>query len=490
MLKRLPFPRTSRALLALSVVVAGLAFVRAASSEPQDPIAGMWTLSGANASGTYGGTAKVEKNRDGRYLLKLSFAFANGRKGTAAFVGAFDGRTLTGERGKARGFTTIFGASPVAGGVAATYTLSADGEKLEGTYGSARESLARGTPSLLVDANRDGTLDAKDREAMKTKAALVTLVPLRKDAVRSPLVVDSAVDLTLAVTGAGAVRIVDAQGKDALGALRAGKSELWIVGEKEGDVEIVARDASGAVLDRARASVVRERLYLLMMAYQGLQIDYLAGDTEKVKRKLLPTLVQAGYAVVEDGSSYDQSVIAKRLQDPNAPKKVIVDWCTTHDDWQTYLERGSARGVVWNSHGYMEPFPGCPDEDLLKFESRVWSSAPGSPGSNERKHFVREWKELAGKQVGPLDFAVMHACCTGGLGDDAPKAWDYTDATTKSRVQAKFGSLPDASRLDTSRSFNLLRGIFAFVQTYDGSSFFGMNDVSFDRVVASIAPDR
>jgi hypothetical protein len=226
-----------------------------------------------------------------------------------------------------------------------------------------------------------------------------------------------------------------------------------------------------------------------MMGYQGAQVDYLPGDVGKVKRILLPKLWKADYKVIEDGSSYDQSTITKGLEDPNAPNKVVIDWCTTDADWQAYLGRGSVRGYFWGSHGFMEPYPGCPDDELLKFESRQWTSAPGQPAITESKHFVRQWKELLDKQVaGSLDFAVMHACCTGGLGSYADECWQYCDGSTQARVQAKFGSLPDASKLDTSQNFTTLKGKFGFLQAYDGPSYFGLDDVKFTDVLNALTP--
>jgi hypothetical protein len=186
------------------VLLAGVAaFAPSASSENEDPLAGQWSLQGSNSTGSYTGTGTIEKRSDGRYGITLAYAYGSGKKARALFVGSWDGKTLTGERGTSKGIIAIFGGSPVRNGVAATYTLSADGSKLEGTIGEAHETLERGgSGTLLVDANRDGKVDDADKQAMQKQAALVTLVPGSPDAVRSPLVLDAKMEVTLAVTGA------------------------------------------------------------------------------------------------------------------------------------------------------------------------------------------------------------------------------------------------------------------------------------------------
>lgn len=490
-----------RGFAALAVTTAAVALAPTARSQNAD-ITGDWSVSGSNNFGAYTGTGTIAQLPDGRFTVKLHYLYASGKKRDGYFLGAFDGSKLTGDRGGTPGLaSSILGTPGPKDPEKAVYTLSADGSRLTGAIGSAgvwRETLSRTNLQagsvLLVDANRDGKVDAADAKVMTTQSALAVVVPNKPGAVKSPLHVTVPADakIKLAASGAGRVSVVDAAGKDALGVELASSGDFSVIGAAAGDVEITATDGSGKVVDKAKVSVKNERLYVIMFGYQGGEMDqYLVGDMATTKAALLPRITKAGYKVIEDGKSFDQTVITKGLADWNTPDKVVVDWCTTNDDWIAYLERGTLRGWFWGSHGFMEPWTGCPDNELLTFESRVWTCPPGNPASTESKHFMRQWKELLDKHPYKLDFAIMHACCTGGLGSYASECWEYTDSSTLARVDAKFGSKrPDASKLDTKRSFKFLQDKFGFLQTFFGPSYFGLIDAQFDEAVAAMNPER
>jgi hypothetical protein len=483
-----------RPILPAIALLLGLgALMPRAASEPKDPFAGDWSLEGSNKRGPYTGTARVERLADGRYSARISYAYEKGPKVERLFLGKQEGAALVGERGRPTGIVdAILGDPKLKYAIKTRYELSPDGTRLEAKLGATwREALSRTAQGvvLTVDANRDGVLDEKDADAMKTGRALVTRVPRKPLAARSPLRVVSQGPCALKTEGPGQVRIVDADGNAVPATLGAGTHDLFVVGTGEGDVLVRADDSQGKTLARALLTVKTERLYLILFGYQGAEEDYLPGDMGKAKKMLLPRLTQAGYAVIEDGESYDQPKIDAGLADPNRPAKVVVDWCVTPDDWKSYLERGSTRGIFWSSHGFMEPWIGCPDEDLLKFECRVWTSALSAPALNGEKHFLRQWKAFLDAQEMKLDFAVMHSCCTAGLGSYyAPQAWDYTNAGTKERVRAKYGDLPDAKELDQSRTFELFAPNTDHLETYKGPSYFGLMDVDWDAAIDATKP--
>jgi hypothetical protein len=490
---------THRPTAALAVVAALVCLAPDARSESVDPIAGDWSVSGSNKLGTYTGTSTISRCSDGTYEVKLHYVYDGGRQRDGYFVGTFDGSSLSGDRGGKPGMADALVCAGPSNAEKAVYVLSSDGTLLDGAIGTAgiwKESLSRAPAIepgsvLLVDADRNGRIDDADQLVMGTRSALAVVVPNKPDAVKSPLRVTLPPNakVKLAVTGTGKARVVDASGNDV--AEVAASGDFSVIGTSAGDVEITATDVTGKVVDRAKVSVRNERLYVIMFGYQGAEADeYLDGDMATAKKALLPRIQKAGYKVIEDGKSFDQSVITNGLADWNTPDKVVVDWCTTNEDWLAYLERGSLRGWFWGSHGFMEPFPDCPDDQLLAFESRVWTAASGSPRVTESKHFMRHWKELLDKHAYKLDFAIFHACCTGGLGSYADECWQYTDGSTLARVDAKFQTRPDASQLDTTRSFKLVSDKFGFLQTFFGPAYFGMPDVKFDQAVAAMNPER
>jgi hypothetical protein len=490
---------TRRPFVAVAAVSALVALAPAARSQSAD-ITGNWSVSGSNKLGTYTGTGTIELTSDGCYAVKLHYTYASGHKRDGYFVGTFDGSKLSGDRGGKPSMADALVCAGPSNPQKAVYVLSSDGTRLDGAIGTAgvwKESLSR-APSiefgsvLLVDADRNGKLDDADKKVMGTQSALAVVVPHSPNAVKSPLhvTVPANAKVKLAVTGSGQARIIDASFQDVVEVAESG--DFSVIGTSAGDVEITASDVSGKVVDRAKVTVKNERLYVIMFGYQGAEADqYLDGDMATTKAALLPRIQKAGYKVIEDGKSMDQSVITKGLADWNTPDKVVVDWNTTDDDWIAYLERGTIRGWFWGSHGFMEPYPGCPDDQLLTFESRVWTAVLGDPRSTESKHFMRQWKEHLDDHPYKLDFAIMHACCTGGLGSYADECWQYCDSSTLARVDAKFGSKrPDANKLDTTRSFKFISDKFSYLQTYFGPSYFGLPDVNFDDAVAAMNPER
>lgn len=294
---------------------------------------------------------------------------------------------------------------------------------------------------------------------------------------------------TLVIKGAG--RLL--RGSEALASpveLEAGSHELTLEGTADGELSLEL-EADSTSLAEAKTTVAVERLYLLLFGYQGTEEHYLVGDVGKTRRNIAPHL--SGYQVVEDGESYDQNKIDSKIDDPANHRKVIVDWATNRGDLFRYLERGTVRGIVWGSHGFMEPFPGCPDEELDLFESRVWSSKGSDPRFTGHRNFVREWKaaiEASIKTHGKLDFILMHSCCTGAIGSYADEVWNYTKAETKTRAKQVLGEpLPEHDKLRYN-SFDALKGQGDYVKTYVGPSYYGFGDVSWWSIRRSLNPTR
>lgn len=478
---------------ALAVSLAVVPTIRTALSAPDQDLTGEWSLSGANATGKYTGKGVLSKSGD-TYVIDMKLDYANGAKGTAKFTGKLAGDRLTGKRLKTTGLAGILGGLT---GKAqdAYYVISPGGLKLEGSYTKQpwRETLTRsaapvtGQATITVDADRDGKLSAADRSAAaQGKTALLTLVPGAPQSIVAPVSVNVAQGkVKVQVSPAGAAKVFE--GTTPVTELAAGAHDLTVQPVSEGAVEI--KLVSGTtVADKASITIEKEKCYLVVFGYMGAEVNYLEGDITKAKSYVLPKLKQAGYVVIEDGSGFDQKVIDQQLKDPRSSKKVIVDWCTTTEDWNKYFDRQSIRGYVWSSHGFMEPYPGCPDSELKTFEARQWTCTPGSPESTGDKHFVREWKsKFDANAYKSMDFALNHACCTDALGSYAPECWEYCTPATKDRALAKFGSLPPAEQL-TLRGHNTLKGFFKFQQGFDGPSYFGMYDVKWSDLSKAIAP--
>lgn len=453
-----------------ALAVAGLA-ISPVFSAPDDDITGDWKLDGSDGIGHYAGTVKVEQQgASNAYTATMAYKYDNGKDGAATFVGTRSGQWLTGKRTRSAGITGVL--SNIAKKPQNEwFQVSQDGLKLTGTYASTHEYFRR---------------DAKPSAAKATITAdqQITLVP------NAP------------ATITGAIRVVVSQGKVKLDVKPAGALKLSQSGDLGvGTYDIVAEPVlegsaevqllSGATpIATAKIEVVKEKLYLILFGYMGPEVTYLDKDLNKTKQGIVPKLQAAGYTVIEDGSSYSQSSIDAKLNDKKSgAKKVVVDWCTTASDFTKYFARGSAKGYTWSSHGFMEPFPGCPDSELKTFEARQWSCAENHPETTGSKHFIREWRSHFDRNAySTMDFALNHSCCTGGLGADyEDHAWEYCTPATRDRAQALFGTLPEVSSLSFT-THEALKGRFTFQQNYDGSAYFGMWDVSWSSLTASIKP--
>jgi hypothetical protein len=476
-------------LVVLAVSAVGLP---RAFSDPSD-LTGVWSLDGKNGTGHYTGSVTLAKVGVA-WVAELTLDYDSGTHGTARVDATFDGTVLSGTRMRTTGITgALTGAKRTP--YPAKYTLSADGLTLDGTYATSfterftrKAAPVTGSATILVDADRDGALTDKDRAAATAgKTALLTLVPGAPGTVLSPIQVEVKTGTaTIELAPAGALKITE--GSNAVGELALGTHSLMAEAVTEGDVEVRVV-SGGTVVDRAKITVEKEKLYLILGAYFSTEITYQEGDLTKAKSHILPPLQQAGYTVIEDGKGYDQSVIDKRLTDPRLSKKVIVDWCTTDDDFNHYWDRQTVKAYFWESHGFMEPYPGCPDAELKVLESRQWTAAPGDPSNTGSRHFVRDWKAKLDKNgYATLDFGVNHACTTGGIGDYSSDPWEYTDADTLTRAKAVLGDpLPTFDKLSYTTHASL-KGSFGFQQNYDGSAYFGVYDVTWASLVAAIKP--
>ncbi|MBI4614069.1 MAG: hypothetical protein HY720_10710 [Planctomycetes bacterium] len=376
---------------------------------------------------------------------------------------------------------------------------------------------------LATDSNNDGQVDAAD-DAVEESQAKRLIVNDDDDGNRAgpdhkDEVIDGAGDrgdmglmrlslgrieegtaVSLAVAPAGIVRVFSSDGKVVVGlgastgpvAAVAEASEFLVEGCAEGEVTITATVTRGArkASDAVKVRVEAEKVYLFLFGYQGEEETYLASDIAKLG-SVVDALKKAGYTVYDEGTSFNQGTIDAAFTEENRkkhPKIVIIDRSTSRSDFLRYLDRGTVRGFFWGSHGYMEPFIGCPDSELLTLESRIWSCPQGSPASNDERNFVRDVKSRVAKQSQlPLDFAIMHSCATGGLGTDYwGEPWHYTHPDTKARVQAKFGRFPPAEELKYT-TFNDLKPYVGYLITYNGSAYFGLHDVNRSLVVRSIS---
>jgi hypothetical protein len=476
-------------------------------------LSGSWKVDGTDKTGRYRGTATVTKDASGAITGNLTFDYVRwdwssfsykptGRKGGAKLEGRLTGLTFRGTR------TTLAG---LAGGV-----LNSTGQTFNVTYGVSRSDQPNEHGSSLrsfggrydgqsgresLTGHNPGSTPTPPTPPTPVGGSQITLgakllaVPGTPEAGRQPLVVvvgvasPTAGDAELTLSGPGRL-LRDGAALSGAVRLGAGTHRLQVEGTGDGLVTVTLKRGS-TELARATSQSNVERLYALLGGYQGAEVDYLEGDMKKQIDNIVPHL--AGYARVEDGTSYDQSKIDRALDDPANHKKVLIDWCVTREDLIRYLKRGTLRGITWGSHGYMEPWPGCPDSELDMFESRVWSSTAGAPQTGDAKNFVREWNEhlvKSARQHGKLDFVLMHSCCTGGIGSYRDEVWNYINATTKSRALAVLGDpLPTYDRLRYT-SFKAMQPSVNYLKTYDGPSYFGYHDVSWSAIRGSLQPSR
>lgn len=218
-----------------------------------------------------------------------------------------------------------------------------------------------------------------------------------------------------------------------------------------------------------------ETLYLFLWG----DLEGISGSLAQNRTKIQPVvdeLVRKGYKVYEDGPApgYSQANIDQAITDQSLaenPRIVIIDKNTTEADLRKYFDRHTVRGVVWVSHGSMEPYVGCPDEDLLKFESRVRTSVEGHPELPDARMFVRDWAGLLSQQqYVPLNFLVISACHSRGFDSvtlsNNNLVWEKTDAGTKARVLAN-GPLPPATSL-TFTHFGALGSFTLYLRVFRG----------------------
>ncbi len=458
----------SRGRLAPCLLVFAALALRPAISEPEGDLAGTWKLDGKNGVGHYTGTVTLTKDND-QYVAALSYTYDDAKQGdgTARVTGTFDGKTFSGARLRTTGFTGLLDGvhrKPVP----ASYTLSQDGLTLTGSYAGFHEKFKR------------------DKVPVRAKAT-VTADPLLTFVPGAPGTVFGAVHVEVQQ---GTVRLQFSSDMLRVSPITSdlvpGSYDFKVEAVHEGSA-VVQLATDTTVIAQAPIDVQKEQLYLVVFGYMGEQVSFLPADMATAKGHVLPKLEAAGFSVIEDGQGYAQATIDGKLTDPKTPKKVIVDWCTTSADWNKYFGRGTVKGYVWSSHGFMEPYPGCPDSELKAFESRQWTCVEKDPSQTEDRHFIREWGAKFEKNAYSMDFGLNHACCTGGIGDYASEAWEYCGGDTKTRVQKLFGTLPAVADL-TFTTHDSLKGHFNFQQNFNGSSYFGMYDVRWDELEAAIAP--
>lgn len=482
-----------------------LALVLAASPALADDLdlSGSYSLSGKDRSGRFQGTASLAQDANDHVTgeLRLEYVSWNwssmgykptGRVGAARLDADLRGHTLRGRRYTTTGLADAIAGLDNAESFAITYGVALEGGKIKSVGG--RFDGKRGQDSLrdhqatTPTPPTPPTPPPSGADRIELPARLLA-VPGTPEAGRQALtvVVDGSA-ATLSISGPGRLLRNGAAVSDV--SLQPGTHRLQVEGSGDGRVTVSLRRGSTEAA-RATSESAVERLYALLFGYQGPEVDYLPGDLSKVVSNIVPNL--AGYARIEDGSSYDQRKIDQGLADPTNPRRVLIDWCVTREDLFKYLRRGTLRGITWGSHGFMEPFPGCPDSELDLFESRVWTAPAGRPESTEVKNFAREWRdaiEASTRTHGKLDFVLMHSCCTGGIGSYADEVWHYTDSTSKSRaIQVLGDPLPDADHL-RYQSFDMLRDHVNYVKTYVGPSYFGLHDVSWSAIRGSLQPSR
>jgi hypothetical protein len=491
---------------ALALGLPGLAFAH--------DLSGSWSVSGKDRNGNYRGTATLRQDPGGNVTGTLALEYVRwdwpstsykptGVTTGASLTGRLVGQTFTGKRTQTAGLSGVLvGGSAlefnVTYGLSLSNTANAKGSKLRSFGG--RYDGSRGRDSL-ADHDPTGSVTPPPPpptgDNKITVGAKLLAVPGTPAAGRQPVevVVAGTGDAQLTVTGPGRL-LRDGAALTGAVTLAPGTHKLQVEGTADGKVSFALARA-GATLASASSDSTVERLYLILMGYQGAEEDYLEGDIMKTITNIVPSL--PGYTRIEDGSAFDQAKIDRALEDPATPRRVVIDWSTTREEMFRYFARGTIRGVTWGSHGFMEPFPGCTDAELSTFESRIWSCPPGQPALTEKKNFTREWVTalaVSARTHGKLDFALMHSCCTGGIGAAGgpgsyrDEVWHYTAADTKSRAMTVLGDpLPTYDRL-TYKSFNELAPHVTYLKTYDGASYFGLHDVSWSAIKGSLRPTR
>lgn len=505
-MRHLKFAAQRTALLgALALALPGLALAH--------DLSGSWSVSGKDRNGNYRGTATLRQDPGGNVTGTLALEYVRwdwastsykptGVTTGANLTGRLVGQTFTGKRTQTAGLSGVLvgGAAlefNVTYGLSLSNTPNAKGSRLRSFGGRYDGSRGRDT---LADHDPSGSVTPPPPPAGDNRITVgpkLLAVPGTPAAGRLPLevVVAGAGDAQLTVTGPGRL-LRDGAALTGAVTLAPGTHKLQVEGTADGKVSF-ALARGGATLASASSDSTVERLYLILMGYQGAEEDYLEGDIGTVIANVVPNL--PGYARIEDGNSFDQGKIDKALEDPATPRRVVIDWSTSREDMFRYFARGTIRGVTWGSHGFMEPFPGCPDNELKRFESRIWTCPPGQPALTDKKNFTREWMAalaLSAKTHGKLDFALMHSCCTGGIGAAGgpgsyrDELWHYTTAETLTRAKTVLGDpLPTYDQVEYY-SFRALEAHVTYVKAYDGASYFGLHDVSWSAIKGSLRPTR
>lgn len=527
-------------------LVATLLLLLLAGTSRADPatVYGQWEISGRDSvGGDYEGTVTLERRWFGRVRVTATVRYDDGRERSFACTGRKRGNAVTfGYNYDLVGITgRLDGANGGHVRIEGRWTASAALDVLEGDWAATDRSISGHdvlirpdaddggetppTPGpvtgvdLRIDSNNNGQINDADDAVEDREARTVALnddddgAPAgpdnrndvidtdadRLDLARAEIRTSFAagVRVELSAQPAGVVRLFSASGtmllaptatSATLDAAALGSSFL-VEGVGAGDATITLTTVGGVRLsDSVRVRVTGERVYLFLWGYQGTEETYLPHDVETMY-EVIRHLQSLGYTVYDDTQSFDQSRLDAAFTAENLrahPHIVINDRCVTRQDIEKYFARGTIRGFFWGSHGFMEPWIGCPDNELLRLESRVWSSAQGSPASNDVRNFVREWQGWLSRQSGALDFVIMHSCATGGLGADySHEPWEYTHPDTKARVERLHGRLPPTEEL-TFRTFNELQPLVGYLQTFNGSAYFGLHDVSMSRIIRSI----
>lgn len=508
---------------ALTLVLGGAA--RRSDAEPRD-LSGSWKISGQHsAAGSYSGTAEIARNAPGKYDITWSMLFKNGSTASLSGSGTQTGSQLlttvkTGGAGAVDRLSGVFPQNVTIKGKYQLRALSSGSMSLYGTWWTegarpqtkGSETLRRAAPAttplnLRVDANGDGTIDAADdpieEKAPGTFVGVGTAAGDRTPArLLGELPIGGAAKIVFEWSGTGAIKLYGPNGEVILapGAARgeSGSPLATLAGTAlaiegvtpgEGFLKVSYLNGSLSYTNRVRLAISLERVYCILWAYLGTEADYQPREFDRLK-PIFDKLKSLGYVMYDDGTGHDQSKLDAAFEGTEAtknPKKLIIDRATSRADWESYMKRGSVRGILWAGHGFMQPFPGCPDSELLNFESRVWSCNPGDPTTNESRCFVREWLALVKLQRKlPMSFAILHSCATAGLGADySDEPWHYCPQDIQDRVTAKFGSLPELSKLKFT-TFDTLKPQVGYLVTYNGSAYFGMWDINLNEVIRSI----
>jgi hypothetical protein len=220
----------------------------------------------------------------------------------------------------------------------------------------------------------------------------------------------------------------------------------------------------------ANQELIKRKVYLFLWTQRGDEGDMVSIDRVKIQ-PIINKLISMGYKVYEDGHTYDKSRIWQAFSPAEIaahPLQVIIDWNTAPAEWNACMDTKCVYGLLWSSHGYMEPYPGCPDAELLNFESRVLFPTTVSPAPNNAKMFVRACLPKITENP-HMDFIVIHSCGSGGIEGDPdahPYPWDGTAQATFDRVMALNPTEPKYEAIKTWTTFDVLKPYCDYPKTY------------------------